>query len=132
MSKEEDASAKQLFSETTQSLAVLIRAELALLQSALSVSLTRIFLAIGIIICAAIIVLVALNVLATVAVAALTAMGLQPVSAGMAVGLGLLALALILVKLSLYLLRRAYRSAVKPAQTLGRDAQAIKAAYHEH
>jgi hypothetical protein len=131
MNKEHDPSTAELLTETTQGLSALIRDELALLQSSLSTGAKRLVAAFAIIVCAAIVTLVAIIVLAMAAVAGLTSMGFDEWVAGLAVGLGLLVLVAVMVKIALTLLKRARRGIAQPVQDLGRDVQAVKAAYYD-
>jgi hypothetical protein len=131
MSKEQNPSTSKLLTDTTQNFSALIRDEFALLQSSLSSGAKRLVAAIAIAVCAAIVALVAIFILAMAAVAALTSIGFSEWGAGLAVGLGLLLLVAVMIKISLFLLKRAQRGIVQPVQNLGRDVQAVKAAYYD-
>ena len=126
-----DDSVTKLLKDTTQNFSALIRDELSLMKSAMSKNLTRLAIAAGLLVCAALVILVALNVLANASVAALVGLGFQPMWAGLIVGLGLFILALIMVKICLYLFKRARRGALEAAQRIGRDAKVVKDAYDD-
>jgi TRAP-type C4-dicarboxylate transport system permease small subunit len=131
MNPDEDASTAKLIQSTSESLSALLPAEIALLRAALKVSIKRLVIAIAIIVCAAIIIFVGLIVLAMTSVDALVATGMPPAFAGLAVGAGLVALALIMVVVSLMILKRVGRGVVQPIKNIGLDAQTVKAAYHD-
>jgi hypothetical protein len=131
MSDNDDASTAKLIASTTESLSALLRAEIALLRATLKVSLKRLIMATAFAVCAAIILFVGLIVLAMTAVDGLAAVGLSPVLAGLAVAAGLVALALIMVFAALVILKRMGTDVSRPATNIGRDAQAVKAAYHD-
>lgn len=131
MSEKHNPTTAELLNDTSQGLSALIRDELALLQSSLSIGAKRLVAAIAIIVCAAIVALVASIVLAMAAVAGLTSVGFDEWAAGLAVGLGLLVLVAVMVKTGLTLLKRARRGIAQPVQNLGRDIQAVKAACND-
>lgn len=131
MSRDDDASTAKLIGSTTESLSALLRSEIALFRATLKASLKRLVIAAALSVCAAIIVFVGFIVLAMTSVDALVAIGMPPISAGLAVGVGLVALALILVVFSLITLRRVGRGVAQPIRNIGLDAQAVKAAFHD-
>lgn len=131
MREKRDPSPTELFTETTQGLSSLIRDEFALLKSSLSGGAKRLVVAVAILICAIIVTLVSTVVLSLAAVSFLATIGFSEWASGLIVGFGLLFFAVVLVVIALAILKRAQRRIAQPVRNLGRDVQAVKAAYYE-
>ena len=100
------------------------------MRSSIKASINLVFVAAAVLFCAIVLILIAFNLLATAGVAALVSTGFDSIWAGLAVGLGMMAAALLLIKTAMMLLARAKRSLAQPVQNLGLDTKAIKDAYH--
>lgn len=132
MVEQNDGSTTKLADEAVHSVIDLMRAEVVLLRRSIAKGLNRLLLGIGLLVLAAVVVLVGLSVLADASVAALVETGLSETRASAAVGVGLVILAVGLVIIGVVSLKRVNRAVTLPLRNLQRDATAIKAAFHDH
>lgn len=131
MTTDQENTAEGTLDETQRRLKALLEAEVALLRQAFAKGMRRLVMAAVLLIIAILLVLVALNVLAGTAVATLVASGFAPIWAGLMLALGLVLTATVLLKFGASALSRAVHGVAQPVQSLGRDVQAMKAAYDE-
>ena len=119
-------SAANLLGDVASGFGRLIRGELALARAEAKRSLSDATSAVGKLVVAAILGGVALNVLAGAAVVGLVAAGLTPVWASVAVGVGILLVAFVLVQLALSQLKPANLAPNRSMANLRQDAETFK------
>ena len=104
----------------------LVRKEVDLARTEMSENLTRAAVAIGLLVGAIVILLVALNVLAGALVAALTLLGIEPGWSALIVGVLFAAIAGIMVAKGLKDLKLVSLAPTRTAKNIRRDAEAVK------
>ena len=124
-------SAGGLLSDAMSNVSGLVRNEVDLARAEISENVTRAGVAVGLIAGAAIIALVALNVLAAALVAALTEAGLDAGWAALIVGVLLGLLALGLINKGLTDLKLSSLAPTRTVKNVQRDAAAVKDAYDD-
>ena len=115
-----------LLAEAFTAMTRLLRGEIALARAEITESLGTVLRGVAYLVIAALLGLVALNLLAAALVAVLTVAGLTPLWATVAVGVGFVLLAGGFAQFGLYLMKRAQRGAPKAAQNLRRDVAILK------
>lgn len=108
----------------------LVRGEMDLARTEIDENLRRAAVAIGLLVAAIVVVLVALNVLAGAVVAALAAAGIHPVISALIVGGVLVIIGAIMVKVGVNRLKLTSLAPTRTFQSIERDAAAVKEATH--
>ncbi len=124
-------SAGGLLSDALGNISGLVRSEVDLARAEISENLTQAGVAIGLIAGAAIIALVALNVLAAALVAALTELGLDGGWAALIVGVLLAGIAFALITKGVNDLKLSSLAPTRTMKNVKRDAAAVKDAYDD-
>ena len=124
-------SAGNLLTEAMSNVSGLVRSEVDLARAEISENITKAGVAIGMIAGAAIIALVALNVLAAALVAALTEIGLDAGWAALIVGAALGVLAFVLIGKGVNDLKLSSLAPTRTVKNVQRDAAAVKEAYDD-
>lgn len=120
-----------LLSDTLSNVSGLVRSEVDLARAEISQNVNRAGVAVGLIAAAAIIALVALNVLAAALVAALTEAGIDAGWSALIVGVGLAVIAFGLISKGLNDLKLSSLAPTRTAKNVRRDAEAVKEAYND-
>lgn len=120
-----------LLSDALGNVSGLVRSEVDLARAEISENLTKAGVAIGLIAGAAIIALVALNVLAAALVAALTELGLDGGWAALIVGVILAGIAFALISKGMNDLKLSSLAPTRTMKNVKRDAEAVKEAYDD-
>ena len=120
-----------LLSDALNNISGLVRSEVDLARAEISENLSRAIVAVGLIAGAAIIALVALNVLAAALVAGLTELGLDAGWAALIVGAVLGLLAYLLILKGINDLKLSSLAPTRTARNLRRDAAAVKDVYDD-
>ncbi len=126
-----DKSAGNLLTEAMSNVSGLVRSEVDLARAEISENITKAGVAIGMIAGAAIIALVALNVLAAALVAALTEVGLDAGWAALIVGAALGIIAFVLIGKGVNDLKLSSLAPTRTVKNVQRDAAAVKEAYDD-
>lgn len=124
-------SAGNLLTEAMSNVSGLVRSEVDLARAEISENITKAGVAIGMIAGAAIIALVALNVLAAALVAALTEVGLDAGWAALIVGAALGIIAFMLIGKGVNDLKLSSLAPTRTVKNVQRDAAAVKEAYDD-
>ncbi len=124
-------SAGNLLSEAMANVSGLVRSEVDLARAEISENMSKAGVAIGLIAGAAIMALVALNVLAAALVAALTAAGLDAGWSALIVGAALAILAYVLINKGVDDLKLSSLAPTRTVKNVKRDAAAVKEAYDD-
>ena len=124
-------SAGNLLTEAMSNVSGLVRSEVDLARAEISENITKAGVAIGMIAGAAIIALVALNVLAAALVAALTEVGLDAGWAALIVGAALGIIAFVLIGKGVNDLKLSSLAPTRTVKNVQRDAAAVKEAYDD-
>ena len=124
-------SAGALLSDTLSNVSGLVRSEVDLARAEISENVTKAAVAVGLIAGAALIALVALDVLAAALVAALAEAGLDAGWAALIVGAGLGILAYVLINKGINDLKLSSLAPTRTVKNVQRDAEAVKEAYDD-
>ncbi|MBM7070081.1 phage holin family protein [Actibacterium sp. 188UL27-1] len=124
-------SAGNLLTEAMSNVSGLVRSEVDLARAEISENVTKAGVAVGLIAGAAIIALVALNVLAAALVAALTEAGLDAGWSALIVGAGLAIIAFVLINKGVNDLKLSSLAPTRTVKNVQRDAAAVKEAYDD-
>lgn len=124
-------SAGDILSDAMNNVSGLVRSEVDLARAEISENVTRAGVAVGLIAGAAIIALVALNVLAAALVAALTEVGLDAGWSALIVGASLGLLAFVMITKGVNDLKLSSLAPKRTVKNVQRDAAAIKDAYDD-
>lgn len=124
-------SAGNLLTDALSNVSGLVRSEVDLARAEISENVTKAGIAIGLIAGAAIIALVALNVLAAALVAALTEAGIDAGWAALIVGAGLGIIAFVLINKGVNDLKLSSLAPTRTVKNVQRDAAAVKEAYDD-
>ncbi len=124
-------SAGGLLSDAMGNVSALVRNEVDLARAEISENVTRAAVAVGLLAGAAIIALVALNVLAAALVAALTEAGLDAGWAALIVGVVLGVIAFVMMGKGLNDLKLSSLAPTRTVKNVQRDAEAVKEAYND-
>ena len=124
-------SAGNLLTDALSNVSGLVRSEVDLARAEISENVTKAGIAIGLIAGAAIIALVALNVLAAALVAALTEVGIDAGWAALIVGAGLGIIAFVLINKGVNDLKLSSLAPTRTVKNVQRDAAAVKEAYDD-
>lgn len=127
----QNKSAGNLLSDAMSNVSALVRNEVDLARAEINENITKAGVAVGMIAGAAIIALVALNVLAAALVAALTEAGLEAGWAALIVGAVLAAIAFGLMSKGLGDLKLSSLAPARTVKNVKRDAEAVKEAYDD-
>ena len=120
-----------MLSEALRNVSGLVRSEGDLARAEISENVSRAGVAIGLIAGAAIVVLVALNVLAAALVAAITELGLDAGWSALIVGAGLALIGYLMVNKGLNDLKLSSLAPKRTVKNVQRDAAAVKEAYDD-
>lgn len=120
-----------MLSEALRNVSGLVRSEVDLARAEISENVSRAGVAIGLIAGAAIVVLVALNVLAAALVAAITELGLDAGWSALIVGAGLALIGYLMVNKGLNDLKLSSLAPKRTVKNVQRDAAAVKEAYDD-
>jgi uncharacterized membrane protein len=126
-----DRSAGGLLSDAMSNVSSLVRGEVDLARAEISENVTKAGVAVGMIAGAAIIALVALNVLAAALVAALAEAGFNAGLAALIVGGALAAIAFVLIGKGVSDLKLSSLAPTRTAKNVRRDAETVKEAYDD-
>ncbi|WP_227267699.1 phage holin family protein [Roseobacter weihaiensis] len=124
-------SAGNLLTDAMSNVSGLVRSEVDLARAEISENVTKAGVAVGLIAGAAIIALVALNVLAAALVAALTEAGLDAGWSALIVGAGLSVIAFVLINKGVNDLKLSSLAPTRTVKNVQRDAAAVKEAYDD-
>lgn len=124
-------SAGNLLTEAMANVSGLVRSEVDLARAEISENVTKAGVAVGLIAGAAVIALVALNVLAAALVAALTEAGLDAGWSALIVGAALGVLAFVLINKGVNDLKLSSLAPTRTVKNVQRDAAAVKEAYND-
>ncbi|MCE8005790.1 phage holin family protein [Aestuariivita sp.] len=124
-------SAGDLLTEAMANVSGLVRNEVDLARAEISENVTKAGVAVGLIAGAAVIALVALNVLAAALVAALTEAGLDAGWSALIVGAGLAVIAFVLINKGVNDLKLSSLAPTRTVKNVQRDAAAVKEAYDD-
>ncbi|WP_282063841.1 phage holin family protein [Roseobacter litoralis] len=124
-------SAGGLLTDAMANVSGLVRSEVDLARAEISENVTKAGVAVGLIAGAAIIALVALNVLAAALVAALTDAGLDAGWSALIVGAGLAVIAFVLINKGVNDLKLSSLAPTRTVKNVQRDAAAVKEAYDD-
>ncbi len=127
----QNKSAGNLLSDAMSNVSALVRNEVDLARAEINENISKAGVAVGMIAGAAIIALVALNVLAAALVAALTEAGLEAGWAALIVGAVLAAIAFGLMSKGLGDLKLSSLAPARTVKNVKRDAEAVKEAYDD-
>ncbi|ABD55127.1 phage holin family protein [Jannaschia sp. CCS1] len=131
MSEDTNKSAGGLLSDALGNVSGLVRSEVDLARAEISENLTKAGVAVGLIAGAAIIALVALNVLAAALVAALTEAGIDAGWSALIVGAILAIVAFVLMGKGINDLKLSSLAPTRTVKNVQRDAAAVKDAYDD-
>lgn len=126
-----DRGARGLLSDAMANVSSLVRGEVDLARAEISENVTKAGVAFGMIAGAALIALVALNVLAAALVAALTEAGIDAGWAALIVGATLAVIAFVLMGKGVSDLKLSSLAPTRTARNVRRDAEAVKEAYDD-
>ena len=129
--RQTDRSTGTLFSDVLSRVGNLLRQEVDLARTEIDENLKRAFRAIGFLVVALVLVLVALSLLTTSAVSALVLAGIGEIWATLGVGIVTLILALIVAKIGVSRLKLSSLAPSRAARSLKRDAEMMKDAYND-
>ena len=129
--RQTDRSTTTLFSDVLSRIGNLLRQEVDLARTEIDENLKRAFRAIGFLVVALVLVLVALSLLTTSAVSALVLAGVGEIWATLGVGIVTLILALILAKVGVSRLKLSSLAPSRAARNIKRDAEMMKEAYND-
>ena len=129
--RQTDRSTGTLFSDVLSRVGNLLRQEVDLARTEIDENLKRAFRAIGFLVVALVLVLVALSLLTTSAVSALVLAGIGEIWATLGVGIVTLILALIVAKIGVSRLKLSSLAPRRAARSLKRDAEMMKDAYND-
>lgn len=124
-------SAGGVLSDALNNVSALVRNEVDLARAEVSENANKAGMALGMIASAAIIALVALNVLTAALVAALSEAGLDPVWSALLVGIVFGGIAYALLNKGTNDLKLSSLAPTRTAKNVQRDAEAVKEAYHD-
>lgn len=128
--RSEAKSTSSLLADAATHVSGLFRKEIDLAKAELSESVNRAGVAIGLIVGAVVVLLVALNVLSAAIVAGLTEAGIEAGWAALIVGVVYLVIAAIMVRKGTNDLKAANLAPTRTAESVRRDAQALKETIH--
>ena len=129
--RQTDRSTTTLFSDVLSRIGNLLRQEVDLARTEIDENLKRAFRAIGFLVVALVLVLVALSLLTTSAVSALVLAGIGEIWATLGVGIVTLIIALILAKIGVSRLKLSSLAPSRAARSIKRDAEMMKDAYND-
>ena len=126
-----ERSTGSLFSDVLSRIGHLLRQEVDLARTEIDENIKRAFRALGFLVVAVVLVLVALSLLTTSAVSLLVLAGVGEIWATLGVGIVTLILALIIAKMGLNRLKLSSLAPSRAAASLRRDAEMMKDAYND-
>ena len=126
MSSPSDTSTPELVGQALSQTSTLIREEIKLARAELAKSATKAAMAVGLLVCAIVVSLVSLNVLAAALVAALTELGLAGGWAALIVGLSLAIAAFFMAQKGANDLKASNLAPTRAIDSVKRDAEAVK------
>ena len=129
--RQTDRSTTTLFSDVLSRIGNLLRQEVDLARTEIDENLKRAFRAIGFLVVALVLVLVALSLLTTSAVSALVLAGVGEIWATLGVGIVTLIIALILARIGVSRLKLSSLAPSRAARNIKRDAEMMKEAYND-